>query len=209
MYLFSRSTVVANADGLAWATNITEHAKRTTGLDIGLWGQTWSPEFGRLSWTAFVPDLEALAAAGDAMNADAAMAAEADNGAALRTAGMDDGLYNILHGEVDPSRPQAEYVTSVRSVCANGALTKGITNGIEIAQRAEKLTGAPTMFATTVTGAYGGVGWLTGFPDVKSLEAAQQAMAGDEDWAKFIDKAASAYSPEPGATQSLIFRRIA
>ena len=141
MYLFSRSTRVANADGMAWAVGMTEHAKRVTGLDIGLWGQVWSPEFGRIAWTTFVPDLATLAAAGDKMATDAAMNAEAEKGAALTTDGMDDALFNVLHGEIDPSAPQPEYVTTVAAVCANGSLTKGMTTGVEIAQRAEKVTG--------------------------------------------------------------------
>jgi hypothetical protein len=209
MYLFSRSTVLTDNDGLAWAVGMAEHAKRASGLEIELWGQVWSPEFGRVAWTTMTPDLATLAAAGDAMNADATMAAETAKGAGHTNQGLDDGLFSIVHGDIDANAPRAEYVTSVASVCANGALTNGITTGIEIAQRAEKVTGAPTMFVTSVTGPYGGVGWLTGFPDVASLEAAQHAMAADEDWAKFVDKAASVYAPDPSATMSLIYRRFA
>jgi hypothetical protein len=209
MYLFSRSTRVANADGMAWAVGMTEHAKRVTGLEIGLWGQVWSPEFGRIAWTTFVPDLATLAAAGDKMAADAAMAAEAAKGAPLTTGGMDDALFNIIHGEIDPNAPQPEYVTTVAAVCANGSLTKGMTTGVEIAQRAEKVTGTPTMFVANVTGLYGGVGWMTGFADTQALEAAQQAMSADEDWAKQVDKAGSVYAADPAVTTQLIHRRFA
>ncbi len=209
MYLFGRSTVIANNEGLAWAVGITEHAKRASGLEIELWGQVWSPEFGRITWTSFVPDLTTLAAAGDAMNADAAMTAEAAKGGALTTGGMDDALYSIVHGEVDPSAPQAEYVSSTSAVCANGKLTEGMTTGVEIAQQAEKVTGVPTMFVANVTGVYGGVGWFSGFPDAAALEAAQQAMAADIHWSKQVDKAGSAYSGDPSATTSLIYRRFA
>lgn len=209
MYLFSRSTRLADADGLTWAVGMTEHAKRVTGLDIGLWGQVWSPEFGRIAWTTFVPDLATLAAAGDKMNADAAMAADAAKGAAHTTGGMDDALFNIVHGVLDPNAPQAEYVTTVAAVCANGSLSKGMTTGVEIAQRAEKITGAPTMFAANVTGVYGGVGSMTGFANIESLEAAQQAMAADAEWAKQVEKAGSAYAAERGVTTQLIHRRFA
>ena len=208
MYLFSRSTRIANADGMAWAVEMTEHAKRVTGLDIGLWGQVWSPEFGRIAWTTFVPDLATLADAGDKMAADAAMNEEGAKGAELTTGGMDDGLFNILHGEITPNAPQAEYVTTVTAVCANGSLTKGMTTGVEIAQRAEKITGVPTMFVANVTGQYGGVGWMTGFVDTQGLEASQQAMAADEDWAKQVDKAGAVYAADPGVTTQLIHRRF-
>ena len=190
MYLFSRSTVLASNDGLAWAVGITEHTKRVTGLDVGLWGQVWSPEFGRITWTPFVPDLPTLATAADAMAADVAMAAEGAKGAALTTGGLDDALYNVVHGELAPGAPQAEYVTSVRAVCASGEISKAMTTGIEIAEQAEKVTGVTTMFIANVTGVYGGVGWITGHANAAALEAAQGAMAADLDWAKRIDKAA-------------------
>jgi hypothetical protein len=209
MFLFSRSTRLADNDGLTWAVGMTEHAKRVSGLDIELWGQVWSPELGRIAWTTFVPDLATLAAAGDKMNADAAMTAEGAKGAALITGGMDDALYNIIHGELDPNAPQAEYVTTVAAVCASGGLTKAMTTGVEIAQRAEKITGAPTMFVANMTGVYGGVGWFTGFANVEALEAAQEAMAADAEWAKQVDKAGSAFASEPGVTTQLIHRRFA
>jgi len=95
------------------------------------------------------------------------------------------------------------------AVCANGALPKGMATGVEIAQRAENITGTPTMFAANVTGVYGGVGSMTGFANIESLEAAQQAMAADAEWAKQVEKAGSAYAAERGVTTQLIHRRFA
>jgi hypothetical protein len=209
MFLFSRTTRIANNDGLAWAVEMTEHAKRASGLDIGLWGQVWSPELGRIAWTTFVPDLATLAAAGDKMNADAAMTATGAKGAELTTGGLDDALYSIVHGELDPSAPQPEYVSTVAAVCASGAVTKAMAAGVEIAQRAEKITGSPSMFVANVTGVYGGVGWFTGYADVQALEAAQQAIAADASFSTHVDKTASAFSADPSATTQLFHRRIA
>jgi hypothetical protein len=209
MYVFSRSTVLADNDGLAWAVGITEHAKRASGLEVELWGQVWSPEFGRVTWTAFAPDLATLAAAGDAMNADATMTAESAKGREFTSGGLDDALYNVVHGAIDPAAPPAEYVTSVGSVCANGKLADGMTTGVELAQHAEKITGMSTMFITAVTGVYGGVSWITGCATAAEMESAQQAMAEDPHWAKQVDKAAAVYSADPSSTVSLIHRRFA
>jgi hypothetical protein len=209
MYLFSRSTVLADNDGLAWAVGITEHATRASGLEIELWGQVWSPEYGRITWTGFAPDLPTLAAAGDAMTADAAMAAEAAKGAAHTTGGLDDALYNVVHGDLDPGAPRAEYVSSTNAVCASGKLTEAMTTGVEIAQHAEKITGVPTLFIANVTGVYGGVGWISGYPDAAAMEAAQQAIAADTHFAKQVDKAGSVYASDPSATSTLIHRRFA
>ena len=67
----------------------------------------------------------------------------------------------------------------MQAVCANGSVTRGIELGVEIAQRAEKTTGLPVLFATGATGSYGSVGWFTGYVDIGELERAQQALAVD------------------------------
>jgi hypothetical protein len=62
------------------------------------------------------------------------------------------------------------------------------------------------MFVASVTGPYGGVGWLTSTPDLGAVEAANEALAGDEEWLKLIDRAGHAY--QPGVTSSIL-RRLA
>ena len=82
--------------------------------------------------------------------------------------------------------------------------------GVEIAQRAEKITGTPTLFLADVTGIYGGVGWLSGHANIQALETAQQKLASDASWAKYLDKEVKGtYVDEPGQTTQLIYRRLA
>jgi hypothetical protein len=110
---------------------------------------------------------------------------------------------------LDPAR-QIEYVTVVRAVCATGNVARGMEAGVELAQRAEKIMSTPSLFLADVTGNYGGVAWASGYENVQALEAAQQALAGDESWAKFVDKAtAGVYAEEPSLTTQTIYRRLA
>jgi hypothetical protein len=98
----------------------------------------------------------------------------------------------------------------VRAVCATGNVARGLEAGIELAQRAEKIMSTPSLFLADVTGSYGGVAWASGYENVQALEAAQQALAGDESWAKFVDKAtAGVYADEPSLTTQTIYRRLA
>jgi hypothetical protein len=212
MYLFSRRGRLGGgnlSEANEWAVGITESVNRITGLNVSLYAQVYSPEFGTMVWSCFLPDLAALEAAGDKLLADDAYVAAADKGAAMIDGGLDDSLLQVIHGEVDPNR-QIEYVTSVRTVCANGNLRRGLELGVEIAQRAEKVSGSPTMFLLEATGTYGGVGWVSGFPDVRTMETAQQALSADEEWLKYIDKeAARVYADAPGAATSLMYRHVA
>lgn len=212
MYLFTRRVRLApghTRDGMAWALGQTEKAREITGLPLGLYLQVWSPEVGAIGWSTFVPDLATLEAAGDKLNVDDAFVAAVDKGAAFTVGGADDTLAQVVHGVPDPNR-SIEYVTAVRAVCATGNLAKGMEVGAEIAQRAETITGTPTLFLAETTGTYGGVGWVSGHADAAAMEASQQALAADAGWAKYVDKAVTGvYAEEPSLTTQLIFRALA
>jgi hypothetical protein len=211
MYLFSRRARLAPGNtraAMAWATEITEKATQVGGLPLSLFAQVLSPMVGSIVWSTFAPDLATLEAATDKLNTDDGFISASDAGAKFVLADEDDALLQVVYGEPDPNRP-VEYVSTVQSVCATGALTKGIELGVEIAQRVEKTAGLPTMFVTGTTGVYGSVGWISGYADIKEFEAAQQKLAADTKFAEFVDKSVrGVYSEELTATNQLLYRRI-
>jgi hypothetical protein len=210
MYLFTRQARLAPGDtraAMTWATGITEKVIQITGLNVGLFALTFSPEVGTLSWSTFIPDLATLESANDKLLVDDAYVSMVDAGAKF-TQTVQDALLQIVYGQPDPNR-QVEYAATVQAVCASGSVARGIELGVEIAQRAEKVAGTPTMFATGVTGSYGGVGWISGYADVGAMERAQQALAADAKFGEFIDKnVRGVYSDEPSVTRQLIYRRV-
>jgi hypothetical protein len=210
MYAFSRSARLApgnQRDAMNWATELTEQVNQITALGVRLFTQVWSPELGRLSWACFVADLSTLEAANDKLLADDSFVAKVDQGARFLSGGVDDTLGQILHGTPDPNR-NVEYVTAVRAVCAHGNLQRGIEVGMEIAQKAESITGLPTLFISGATGVYGQVGWATGHENVQSIDAAEAALMGDASWMDLIDnKAGQVYAQAPSPTQ-VVLRRI-
>jgi hypothetical protein len=212
MYLFSRQLRFGpgnTREHMEWALGQTEKVNQITGLQVSLFMQVYSPEVGRIGWSTFVPDLATLEAAGDKLNADDSFIAAVDKGSAMTVGGASDTLSQVIYGEPDPNR-QIEYVTVVQAVCATGNVARGMEAGVELAQRAEKIMGTPSLFLADVTGSYGGVGWASGFENVQALESAQQALNSDPSWAKFVDKAtAGVYADEPSLTTQTIYRRIA
>jgi hypothetical protein len=212
MYLFNRRVRIAgghNRAAMEWALGQTDKVNKITGLPVSLYMQIFSPEVGVIGWSTFVPDLATLEAAGDKLNVDDDFVAATDKGAALLVGGADDTLAQVVYGQPDPTR-SIEYVSAVRTVCANGKLGRGMELGAEIAQRAEKITGTPTLFVAEMTGTYGAVGWISGHENVRAMEAVQLKLASDESWAKYIDKEVNGvYAEDPSATTQLIFRRLA
>jgi hypothetical protein len=108
MYLFSRRAHLSSGkfrDSMAWATSITERVTQTTGLQLGLWNQTFSPAVGTLVWSTFVPDLAALEAANDKLMVDDAYIELVDRGNQFVIPGsIDDSLGMLIHGQPDPNR---------------------------------------------------------------------------------------------------------
>ncbi len=161
MYLFNRQIRFGpgnTRDQMAWALGQTEKVNQITGLPVSLFMEVYSPQVGAVGWSTFVPDLAALEAAGDKLQADDSFVAATDKGAAMTVGGATDSLAQVIYGDPDPTR-QIEYVTVVRAVCATGNVAKGMEAGVELAQRAEKIMSTPSLFLADVTGNYGGVAW--------------------------------------------------
>jgi hypothetical protein len=212
MYLFSRRVRIGGGQtraAMEWALGQTEKVNKISGLQVSLYMQVYSPEVGSIGWTTFVPDLTALEAAGDKLNADDGFVSATDKGAALTVGGAEDTLAQVVYGAPDPNR-QIEYATTVHTVCATGNVARGMELGVDLAQRVEKITGTPSLFLADVTGAYGGVGWVSGHANAQAMEAAQQKLAADTSWAKYVDKEVKGtYTDDPSMTTQLIYRRLA
>lgn len=193
--------------GIEWAGEICGVVKGVTGHDVQLWAAVYSPGFGTVSWTAWVEDLAQLEAIGDKLQADAGYAALVDRGTAYTDGSLDDSVLLPLHGAPSPTE-DLQYVVGVQAVVAGGNAERAVTAGIGLAQRAEQITGRPTMFVQAATGPYGSVGWLTGHPNIGSVQAAQEALGADPDWIKLVDSTDGCFVEDPSATQQLIWRRV-
>ena len=193
---------------MTWVTDITEKAHQITGFDRSAFTSIFSPEVGTIVWSLFAPDLAALEAVNDKLLADDGYTVMVDEGARLVESNVDDGLLQIIHGEVNPDR-RVEYATTVQAVCATGNVARGMELGVEIAQRAEQATGIPTLFASGINGPYGAVAWLSGFTDVHEMDRAQQALTADASFMRFVDdKAPGVYVEDFAITRQLTYRRI-
>ncbi len=211
MYLFSRRVRMAPGNtraGMTWVTDITEKAHQITGFDISAFTTIFSPQVGTIAWTFVAPDLAALETANDKLLTDDGFTVLIDEGARLVDGNVDDTVLQVIHGDMDPSR-RIEYATTIQTVCTAGNLTRGLQLGVEIAQRAEQATGTPTMFASSLTGPYGAVAWITGFSDVGAMERAQQSLAADTTFMQFLDdKIGGVYLEDPMASRQLTYRRV-
>jgi hypothetical protein len=212
MYMFTRRVRLSGVrlrEAIGWATEATQRVSQVAGVNVSLWMRTFSPEVGTIAFGTFVPDLATLEAANDKMMVDDGLMGLYEKGNDFVIPGsVNDRLATIISGQPDAARP-IEYTALVDATMAAGKLEDGIAVGIEIAQRAEKITGIPTMFTAGTTGNYGAVSWLTGYVTVSELERAEQALNSDRSFVEFLDKKAKGvYNDTPGTVTQFVYRRI-
>jgi hypothetical protein len=207
MYLNARQTRLTTFDGVDWANRIKDRVIEVGGNPCELWATVYGAGYGTVHWTSWAPDLASLATAGDALIADPGYLALSAEGANYTVGGVDDQLLKPLVGEVDPDR-NITYVSGVVAVCAAGNIERAMTAGVEIAQRAESITGLPTMFLSAMTGPYGGVSWLTGYEDITSVEKAQDALGADIGFVKLIDSTQGCFVEDPALTVQTLYRKL-
>ena len=210
MYLFTRSMRLGPGhltESVTWSAEITQKVNQISELDVSLWTSVFSPGLGTLVWTSTVEELGVLEASESKLMADAGYLSLVEQGAKFSSGeAADDALLQLVHADPDAANEQSQYATVVRAVLVPGSSAQGIELGAEIAQRAKKITGRPTSFAAAVTGAYGGVDWITVYESVEQLQKAQEAIASNADFGKFVDKEASK-TYQTGATQTA-YRKI-
>jgi len=206
MYIVGRSRRINQAQGRAAGAAAIEAGSRASellGSPVFVWSSLFSAEGPTVSWSTRVEHLADAVAIDDKLFADEGFAQWAEDNDGLFSGPTSDVISQVVHGA--PTGPPKAYVLVTRAVCANGSLTEGIGVGIELAEAATRITGIPVAFLTAVVGDYGGVGWMSTAEDLAEVEAANAALAADDDWLKLVDRAGHAYTP---GTSSILLRRI-
>ena len=114
-------------------------------------------------------------------------------------------LIRLVHAE--PPAESAQFASITTSRAAAGQMASALALGVELAQRITAITGRPTLFGASVTGDFGGIGFMVLSETIEQVQAANETLAADADWIKMVDQKASV-AFEHGATRT-ISRRIA
>ncbi len=211
MYLFSRNIRLGAGNPekqLAWALKITEKVNDLAVAPVNLWTTVFSPDSGRLVWTSIFEDLVTIETTMDKLMADPGYVSLVEEGGAHSSGDqIDDGLLQFVYADPKAAEIESQYAAVVRTTAAPGGIVKGIELGVETAQLAAKITGCPTSFATSVTGDYGMVEWITLYSSIAELQRAGDALAADSSFAQKVDKELSKVYL-PGAGTQLVLRRI-
>lgn len=206
MYLFSRRTQIADGqitEGVAHALELTRIVTSATGLPVATWSTVMSSPVGGLGWSTVFDDLDQANERMSALLGDSGYLAAVTKAAGLYLGASTDVLNHIVHGGPATDGPPA-YANVVSSELAQGAFTAGMAAGVELASKAEAVTGRPTIFLKSVTGDYAGVGWISGASSLREVQEANAALMADAGWASLLDRVGGSF--RPGAESQLLRR---
>jgi hypothetical protein len=207
MYLFTRRAAITGQAGVEWAAAVSDRANELVIGEIQLWAVQYSTGFGNLVWSSWWESLTSMDESFARLGADPRYLSLVAEAQAMVAGGVDDSLAILAHGTVE-AITSARCVASVSSVCAPGHLIAGTIGGIELAVEAARITGVPMQFLTNVTGAYGGVAWLTGFESIGGFDDWETRLSTEPGYGTYIDDRTPNYIENVSVTQSTLYRLI-
>lgn len=209
MYSFSRRRVALPAhsvDAVAAAIAASTAAEVVTGLAVSTWVTWLSPESGTIVWTATAERLADLEAAFDKLALDDGFQRLIATYDPLFSGPVEDSLAKIVYGDpltVPGSLP--DYASVVRTTARNGRVREALSAGVELARHATEVSRVPMSFLVEVTGAFGGVRWVSGGATVAEVEHSLAELTDDLGWLELVDSVGPVYAE---GTRQDLYRRV-
>ena len=209
MYTFSRRRVAHTAravDAVTAAVDTCTVAESITGLPMSTWVTWLSPHSGTIVWSATAERLADLESAFDKLAVDIAFQRLVAGYDDLFAGAVEDSLAKVVYGDpitVPGSIP--EYASVVRTTARNGHVREALSAGVELARHASETGRVPMSFLVEVTGAYGGVRWVSGGSSVAEVERSLGELTEDLGWLELVDSVGPVFA---SGTSQDIYRRV-
>ena len=211
MKLFSRRVHMVGppADTMAYAIDMCAFVNEKVGREIALWSALFGAPLGSMMYTMRVEGVADLATATEKLLAEPDYHAKIAAGAAF-VGGMpaEDSIGTPIRGELGgESPPVGTYAAVTTAQIANGKYADAFGWAVEVAQQVESTTSLPTMVISSQYGPFGTVNWIAAGADATAVDAANEALMGDESYMKMLGAAGDLFVP--GSGQQALIRRIA
>lgn len=211
MKLFSRTVHMAGtpADTFAFASGMRQFVSDTIGREVALWGANFGAPVGTMIYALPVEGLADLQSLQQQLMENPAYHERIAEGQQFAGAiPPEDALGNVIHGQLGEERPPVGFVASMTTATiANGKYADAIAWSVDMAQRAESITGTPVMFIANQFGPYGSVGWLSIVPDMATADANNDAINADAEWMKQLGDVGELFAE--GSGNQMLATRLA
>jgi hypothetical protein len=188
-----------------WALAVTARAREITGKHLDGWVRVMSPDAGMVSWSCWDESLQDIEALVDAFDTDATIAKLTSSAESALVGPVLDAVYTNFHHSFVQGEHSARYVVSVEATLGSGRFAEALVSGQKIAEHATSVTGRNTAFLLNFTGPYNGVRWVTGYPDIDSVDMSERSLMDDPAWRALLGSARIDFGP---STARILRRRL-
>jgi hypothetical protein len=206
MYQFARLLTLQGdtRETMAWATEITALVNDRVGLDVSLWASVFGYPVGTVGWSAIVEGRAQLEQETAPLATDEEYLDLVAKAADWVHAPAEDILRSIVHGGPGDEPPAVGAVASVtEAVAATGKMSEAIGWATDMATYATELTDAQVNFLVNAYGVFGGMAFITIFPDMAAADAATETIRADAGYIQRVDSTGGLFV-EGSSHQSLL-----
>jgi hypothetical protein len=210
MYTLNRSRGVNPAhttDAIEWAAAVAARVREVTGKHIDAWVRVMSPDAGTLSWSCWDETLRNIEAIVEVLDTEGGVAKLTASMETALVGPIKDCVFANLHGHHTWVQGEhgKSYVLFVHATIESGRFAQALVSGKRIAEYASSATGRNTAFMLNFTGAYNGVRWATGYPDIDSVDQSERILMDDPEWHALLSSAGIDFRP---AKERMLQRRL-
>lgn len=211
MLLFSREVRLNGSrprEAIAHSVQLAEYVTQTNGVPVELWAQVYSPAADSIVYTAFLPDMTALEAAMDKLMVDDQYHAMVEQAQQFLIPGsLVDGLLTVVYPSEMPTEDRpSSYARVIQSTAVVSRIADAVALGVELAARAEEVTGTPVLFGINETGPFIGVEWIYVYADAAEAEAANLQIGTDDKVMELIGRTPDLFIA--GGSTRTLYRKL-
>ena len=211
MLLFAREIRLNGSrfrEAIAHSVALADYVTQTNGVPVEVWAPVYSPAADTLSYTAVLPDLTALETAMDKLMVDEHYHEMVEQAQQFVIPGtLNDGLLNIVYPSEPPTEDRPDtYARVIQSTAVVSRITEAVELGVELAARAQEVTGTPVLFGISETGPFIGVEWIYLHANAAEAEQANVQVGTDAKVMELIGRTPNLFIA--GGSTRTLYRKL-
>lgn len=211
MLIFNRSVTLKGnpRDTLAWAGQMTAFVNDNTELSVSLWQTSFGAPIGTVSWSTMAESRAVLDAAFSELAGSSDYFDLIDAAQDFVGEPGTDTLREVVHsaGPEYSRAPIGSIVSLITAKVANGQYDKAALWSVEMTDLVSGITGAPSLLCRDLHGAFGQITWISQFPSMGAVDAADEAVNKEPAYLERLGRAGELFVE--GSGQQGLARRIA
>ena len=207
MYIFSRTATIKPEhleEGMGFAVDIAARVTSVTGKPLAVYNMAFGAPLGTVMWSTRYESQAEAADIGAKLAVDPGYMDAVRAHIGLFSAAPVDALVNVVSSTLE-AQPRTIYAITQATI-ANGKLAAAMAFGVKAQEFVAKATGLPTAFTSSVYGAFGGVGWLTGGSSMADMDTLQTMESTNEKFLALLEEAGDLFVE--GSGSNALIQRI-